>query len=87
MSDTVQTWLVERGYNSRDLITLKYATPDGSRVFRKELAAQAMDSVDVTAAREVSTDDLERIENEDTREVYATEVDRVKGDHSPDDEL
>lgn len=43
-TDAVRVWLVECGYNNRDLITLKYATPEGDRVFRKELASQVVDA-------------------------------------------
>jgi hypothetical protein len=87
MAETVRCWLVERGYNNRDLITLKYATPEGDRLFRRELAAQAMDSVAVTAARDVSPDDLEPVEDPETRERYADEVERIAGEHDPDDEI
>jgi hypothetical protein len=87
MAETVRCWLVERGYNNRDLITLKYATPEGDRLFRRELAAQAMDSVAVTAASDVSPDDLEPVEDPETRERYADEVERIAGEHDPDDEI
>ena len=53
-NETVRVWLVERGYNNRDLIILKYATPDGERLFRRELSAQAIDVDTVTAAKDVS---------------------------------
>ncbi|MFC6942295.1 hypothetical protein ACFQE8_20340 [Salinirubellus sp. GCM10025818] len=87
MAETVRCWLVERGYDNRDLIILKYATPEGDRLFRRELAAQAMDSVTVTAAKDVSPDDLEPVDDPETRERYANEVERVTGEHDPDDEI
>ncbi len=87
MAETVRCWLVERGYDNRDLITLKYAPPEGDRLFRRELAAQAMDSVTVTAARDVSPDDLEPVDDPETRERYANEVERVAGEHDPDEEI
>ncbi|EMA51958.1 hypothetical protein [Halococcus thailandensis] len=86
-SDTVRVWLVERGYNNRDLIILKYATPDGERLFRRELAAQAIGVDTVTAAKDVSTDDLERIDDSDLRERYANEVERMADEHEPDDTI
>jgi hypothetical protein len=87
MAETVRCWLVERGYDNRDLITLKYAPPEGDRLFRRELAVQAMDSVTVTAARDVSPDDLEPVDDPETRERYANEVERVAGEHDPDEEI
>ncbi len=87
MSDSVRCWLVERGYTNRDLITLKYATPDGDRLFRRELASQAIDTKSVTAAEDVSPDDLEPVEDPETRERYANEVERVRSDHEPSDEI
>ncbi|WP_435177234.1 hypothetical protein [Halorussus sp. AFM4] len=84
-TDGVRVWLVERGYNNRDLIILKYATPDGDRVFRRELAAQAVDADSVTAARDVSPDDLEAVDETDRRQRYATEAARMAEEHDPDD--
>ncbi|NHN60532.1 hypothetical protein [Halorussus rarus] len=84
-TDDVRVWLVERGYNNRDLIVLKYATPEGDRIFRRELAAQAVDTDSVTAARDVSSDDLEAVGEADVRERYATEAARMADEHDPDD--
>ncbi|GAA0464116.1 hypothetical protein MUK72_08420 [Halococcus dombrowskii] len=86
-SDTVRVWLVERGYNNRDLIILKYATPDGERLFRRELAAQAIGVDTVTAAKDVSPNDLESIDHSDLRERYADEVSRMSDEHDPDDTI
>ena len=87
MTDTVRCWLVERGYDNRDLITLKYATSEGDRIFRQELAAQVIDSVTVTAAKNVSPDDLESVDDPEIRDRYADEVERVSSEHDPDDEI
>ncbi|WP_049997368.1 hypothetical protein [Halococcus sediminicola] len=86
-SDGVRVWLVERGYNNRDLIILKYATPDGERLFRRELAAQAIGVDTVTAAKDVSPDDLEAVDDGDLRERYANEVERMADEHDPDDSI
>ena len=86
-SDAVRVWLVERGYNNRDLIILKYATPDGERLFRRELAAQAIGVDTVTAAKDVSPDDLEAVDDGDLRERYANEVERMADEHDPDDSI
>ena len=87
MSDTVRCWLVERGYNDRDLVILTYATPEGDRVFRNELAAQVIDTKTVTAAKDVDPGNLEPVADPETRDLYAAEADRVASDHDPDDEI
>lgn len=87
MSDTARTWLVERDYNDRDLIILLYATPDGQRVFRREMAATAMDRVTVTAARDVTPNDLESVDDTETRRRYASEAERMAAEHEPGDEV
>lgn len=86
-SDDVRVWLVERGYNNRDLIILTYATPDGTRSFRRELAAQAVDLDTVTAAKNVSPDDLATVEDSDDRERYAAEATRMADEHNPDETI
>lgn len=83
-ADDVRVWLVERGYNKRDLIILKYATPDGKRLFRRELAAQAVDMDTVTAAKDVPPADLEPVDEEDRQERYEAEVTRMTTEHDPD---
>lgn len=84
-TDAVQVWLVERGYNNRDLIVLKYATPDGERVFRTELAAQVIDADTATAAREVPPEDLAPVEDPELRDRFADEADRMAAEHDPGD--
>ncbi|WP_336364743.1 hypothetical protein [Halalkalicoccus salilacus] len=81
--DEVRVWLVERGYDNRDLIILKYATPSGEHVFQKEVASQALDTV--TAARDVAPTNLAAVDEPDLQERYATEVDRMREKHEPDD--
>lgn len=82
-SDEVRVWLVERGYNNRDLIILKYATSEGDRVYRKEVASQALETV--TAAKDVLPDDLGAVEDPDVQERYADEVERMANNHDPDE--
>ena len=83
-----QCWLVERSYNDRDLVTLVYATPDGERAHTKEIpmTAIAHGNVAVTAAKQVDESDLEPVDD-DTRDRYREEVERVRADHAPDDEI
>jgi hypothetical protein len=42
---------------------------------------------DVTAARDVDVDELEPVDDPETRERYATEVERTNESHAPDDAL
>jgi hypothetical protein len=87
MTDEVRCWLVERTYTDRDLIVLIYATPDGERNYRKELSASMLGRTTVTAATAVDADDLEPVEDAETRERYAMEVDRVRDSHEPDEAI
>lgn len=89
MPETVECWLVERSYNDRDLVTLVYATPDGERARTKEIpmTAIANGGIVVTAAKRVDDEDLEPVDDEGTRDRYREEVERVRSDHAPDDEL
>ena len=87
MPDTEQLWLVERTYTDRDLVVLVYATADGRRRRRKELASSMLERTTVTAAIEVDMDDLDTVDDEVTRERYAVEVERVRGSHDPDDPI
>jgi hypothetical protein len=85
-TETVRAWLVERSYDDRNLITLVYATPDGTRALRKEQSATVMhqQGTSVTAAVDVAADALSPVDD-DRRERYATEADRMREQHAPDD--
>lgn len=85
MSDTVQCWLVDRVYDDKGLITLTYASPDGSRRHVIERAAQTVG--DVTAATEVESDRLDAVQNETTRERYASEAERMEARHDPEESV
>ena len=84
-TEEVRVWLVERGYNNRDLIILKYATPDGEQLFRRELASQVIGVDTVTAAKDVPPADLQVVGDLDLQERYESEVTRVMNKHDPDD--
>ena len=87
-SETTRTWLVERSYDDRNLITLVYATPDGEYALRKERSATVMHQQGsrVTAAVDVAPDDVSRVAPDD-RERYAAEAERMRDRHAPDDEV
>ena len=89
-ADSVQVWLVERTYSDdeQNLIILTYATPDGTRYFRKERALTSFDDHrDTTAATMVDPTNLGTIDDPDTRAQYATEAQRMRDKHDPDDAI
>jgi hypothetical protein len=86
MAETERVWLVKRTYGSdEDLVELVYATPDGSRYLQKQFSHAMLYGRDVTAAREVESDRLEAVPDEETRERYAQEAARMAEDFDPDD--
>ena len=87
-AETVRAWLVERSYDDRNLITLVYATPDGTRALRKERSATVMHQQGsrVTAAVDVARDALAPVDDSDV-ERYADEAERMRARHDPDDEV
>ncbi|NUB89951.1 hypothetical protein HT576_02750 [Haloterrigena sp. SYSU A121-1] len=85
---TVQCWLVERDFDSRNIVTLVYATPDGSRYQQRERSGQSLQTgAEVTAAVDVAEDELEPVDDEETRDRYATEAERTAEQYGPDDPI
>ncbi|MFC4439704.1 MULTISPECIES: hypothetical protein [Natrialbaceae] len=87
MSEEIRCWLVEREYDDKGLVTLAYATPDGESVYRRELAASAATGSTVTAAKDLQPAQLEAVSDAETRERYATEVDRTADRYDPDEAI
>jgi hypothetical protein len=91
MNETRRAWLVERTYSDdeQNLIILTYATPDGSRDFRKERALTSFsgDSRATPVSLEVDETDLGVVEDPDTRERYAAEAGRMATKHEPGETL
>jgi hypothetical protein len=86
--DRVRVWLVERSYSDdeQNVVILVYATPDGSRYFRKERALTSFTDVrDTTAAVEAEPQNLGDVDDPDLQERYATEAARMAASHDPDD--
>jgi hypothetical protein len=84
----VRVWLVERTYSDdeQNIVILVYATPDGSRYFRKERALTSFTDVrDTTAAVEARPENLGTVDDPAERERYATEAARMRESHDPDD--
>ena len=85
---TVQCWLVERDFDSRNIVTLVYATPDGSRYQQRERSATSLgNGPAVTAAVDIPEDELEPVPDEETKERYATEAERTAERYEPDEEI
>ncbi len=89
--DAVRVWLVERTYgdDEQNLIILTYATPDGRRDFRKERALTSFtgDHRETPVSIAVDPDNLGTVDDAETRDRYATEVERMREKHEPDDAL
>jgi len=89
--ETVRVWLVERTYgdDEQNLIILTYATPDGHREFRKEraLTSYTGDHRETPVSIPVDPDNLGGVDDAETRDRYATEVDRMREKHAPTDSL
>ncbi len=89
-TEAVRVWLVERTYSDdeQNLIILTYATLDGTRYFRKERALTSFtDSRETTAAVEADPTDLGTVVDAETRTRFATEAQRMKARHDPDDAI
>lgn len=86
MTETTRVWLVKRSYGSdEDLVTLVYATPDGTRQLQKQLSHQMLRRTEITAARDVETERLETVGDEQTQKRYANEATRLAETHDPDE--
>lgn len=88
--DSVRVWLVERTYgdDEQNLIILTYATPDGEQYFRKERALTSFTGAarETTAAETVDPDNLGTVD-EELREQYKAEAQRMAEIHHPDDPI
>lgn len=87
MSDQVRVWLVERSYSDKGLVTVVYATPDGTRRYSRQLSEHALARSPVTAAQTVEADSLAGVTDDETRERYAAEATRMASAHDPGDEV
>jgi len=87
MTETVQCWLVERDYWDKNLVTLVYATPDGERAQTSQRSTTMLRRDPPTAATAVPVEDLEPVTDEDERDRYAREVERVREQCDPEEEI
>mgnify|MGYP000342021827 CR=1 FL=1 len=84
-AETVRCWLVAREFYDEDLVTLVYATPDGSQQVRQQRSSALLMKGQVTAAIDVEPERLESVADEQDR--YAREAARMADQHDPDDEV
>ena len=83
-----RVWLVDRDVDSRNLVTMTYATPDGERAFSRQAALDSLARRDApTAAVDVDDDRLDPVDDPETAERYAAEAQRVAEEHDPEDVL
>lgn len=85
--DTVRCWLVDREYDDRDLVTLTYATPDGTQKRVYQRASTLLRDNPATAAITVDPTDLTPVTDPDTRDRYASEATRIESEYQPDDTI
>lgn len=86
--ETAQTWLVKRSYgNDEDLVTLVYATIDGTQHLKKQLSHRMLLKKSVTAGRSVPQDRLEPVPDEETKTRYREEATKIAEAHDPDEEV
>ena len=85
----MRLWLVERSFDTRNTVTITYASRDGEHVYRMQATLDRLGRNPATAAVDRDADDetVERVTDEGRREQYAAEADRMAANHDPDDEV
>ncbi|WP_313692564.1 hypothetical protein [Halorarum halobium] len=80
-------WLVEREYDTRQTVSLTYASEDGERYYRRQASVELLSRNPATAGIERPESELGLVEDEETVERYASEARRVADRHDPDEEI
>ncbi|MFC7069942.1 hypothetical protein [Halobaculum lipolyticum] len=83
----MRLWLVSREYDTRQTVTLTYASVDGERSYTRQASIELLQRSPVTAAVDREETDTEPVEDADARARYAEEAERMAADHDPDDEI
>jgi hypothetical protein len=83
----MRLWLVEREYDTRQTVSLTYASEDGERRYRRQASVELLGRNPATAAVDRPEEDLEAVEDGETKSRYAAEARRMAGRHDPDDEV
>jgi hypothetical protein len=83
----MRLWLVERSFDTRNTVTIIYATTDGEYSYRKQATLDLLARSPASAAVERERDRVTAVEDEETRERYAQEATRMADEYDPDDEI
>lgn len=83
----MRLWLVSREYDTRQTVTLTYASVDGERSYTRQASIELLQRRPVTAAVDRDESDTEPVTDESTREQFAAEAKRMADEHDPDDEI
>jgi len=81
-------WLVERAYSEevQNMLKLVYSTPDGKHhLHLQKMLSTPRQADEITAARDVPTEKLEPIREENRQERYAREAERMREKYEPDE--
>lgn len=86
MGETVPVWRVDQALSDdeQNIIIVTYATADGGRAYRKELAVPSVGTglVDVPKREEVPPADLSTVDDPETREWYKHAVEAMRHERS-----
>ncbi|MFC7097334.1 hypothetical protein [Halobaculum marinum] len=83
----MRLWLVSREYDTRQTVTLTYASVDGDRSYTRQASIELLQRNPVTAGIDRDRGDTEPVEDPATRERYAEEAGRMADEHDPGDEV
>lgn len=86
MTNLDRVWLVERSLDDGRVITLTYASVDGTRVLTKQQAVMSMSS-GVPVSIEVEQDELSAVDKSEQQDRYRSEVARMQTQHAPGDKV
>ena len=84
---TERCWLVERTYGDKNIVTLVYATPDGEYKHQRERPMSLLRQDPATAAVDLPPAELTPVEDEDERERYVREAERLIDRKDPNEEV
>jgi hypothetical protein len=85
----MRLWLVERSFDTRNTVTISYASTDGEQVYRMQATLDRLGRNPATAAvdRDPGDDRVESVTDTERKQQYAAEARRMAADHDPDDEV
>jgi len=83
----MRLWLVSREYDTRQTVTLTYASANGRRSYTRQASIELLQRKPITAAIDRDEADTDPVDDDELRDRYAAEADRMAADHDPDDEI